>query len=531
MYTTFYNLHRRPFENAPDPATLFLSRQHREVLCALIYGIEQAKGFILLAGDVGTGKTTLARALLKELGSRHVVINVINPHVGFADIFAHLRQKLSLAADGGGITLAAIEELSEKLAALHDQGQRVVLLIDEAHLLSEETLEGIRLLSNIEKDCAKLIQIVLIGQNEVYALLNRESQKSMQQRIVVNRQLSPLVWSEAPGYIAHRLAVAGRGGELFDSQAIALIWRASGGIPRVMNQICDNALLTGYAEEAESIGRNIIQEVLDDMGPMRPRVRLQFWRQPAGAWPSWSIAALALVLVLGLAVAGINQQPGHKTVAPPGPQAAMTPQLAAPPEVTIAPASVPADDGLSSNNEPESEAPPAASPPSLPEAEPVSVRLAEDQSPPGTGEQTMPANVSLWTMTEKIYGGVSETLLDLIQMANEGLQDINQIGYGQTLIFPVITRESLLGTGHDGMFHIHYASFYQVENARKALGKLERAGLNAFFETARQGSVEVFRVYVGTFARKEEAATILNTLDFKNLPFLNRSMKKRYSAN
>lgn len=519
MYTNFYNLHRRPFENAPDPGILYLSKQHREVLYSLIYGIEEAKGFVLLAGDVGTGKTTLVRALLKEIDNKHLVINVVNPRVGFDDIFAHLLEKLGIQARGK-ISLAALEALSEKLAVIHDQGKRVVLLIDEAHLLSEDSLEGIRLLSNVEKDHAKLIQIVLVGQNELYSLLNKGSQKSLQQRIVVNRQLKPLAWKEAQGYIAHRLAEAGRGTELFDSQAIALIWRASGGTPRVINQICDNALMTGYAVEAEIIGRKIIQEVLSDMGPMRPKGRLQFLRQPIGAWPSWSIAVLVLAIVMGLGFAGLN---GRQRVSLPPP----TLQTEAPRELAelkedsavSVPKSVNEDLAAGARSEEE-----AAS--NTGEA-PDENSLAQGQGLFVPGRQTMPANESLWTMAEKIYGGVSETLLDLIQMANEGLVDINQVQSGQTLVFPAITRESMLVSGDDGMLHIHYASFFEANIAQRVQGKLQKAGFDAFFVASRQGEREIYRVYVGTFARKADALAVLNTVDFKNLPFLHGSEKEQ----
>lgn len=526
MYTNFYNLHRRPFESVPDSSFLYLSEQHREVLYSLIYGIEEAKGFVLLAGDVGTGKTTLVRALLKEIDGKHLVISVVNPRVGFDDIFSHLLQKLGLPATEK-ISLAAIEALSEKLIDIHDQGQRVVLLIDEAHLLSEESLEGIRLLSNVEKDQAKLIQIVLVGQNEVYALLDKGAQKSLQQRIVVSRQLKPLAWSDALGYISHRLSESGRGTELFDSQAIALIWRASGGSPRVINQICDNALMIGYALEAEVIGRKIIQEVLSDMGPMRPKSGVQFFRQPLAVWPSWSIAAVFITLFVGLGLAGLNGQ--DITRPAPQPLQATAPNLLVEGddgavEHSFQPVKV-KEDLAGGGGEQEAEI--SSSLKVDNELRETIPSLAKGSGLFVTGKQSMPSDESLWTMAEKIYGGVSETLLDLIHMANEGLVDINQVHFGQTLVFPEITRESMLHPGDDGKLHIHYASFYAVDNAQRVKDKLVKAGLDAFFVASRQGDIEVYRVYVGTFVRKEDAVAVLNTVEFKNLPFLNGTEKEK----
>jgi len=230
MYRRYYNLSNKPFENTPDPLFLFLSKQHREVLSSLLYGIESAKGFILVSGDVGTGKTTIIRSLLKELNPRHIVINIINPRITFDDIFNHLVQMLGVTIEGKN-RLETIDMLRSKLETLNEEGRRAVIIIDEAHLLSKKSLEEIRLLSNIENNTIKLIQIVLVGQNEIHNLLDGETQKPLKQRIVINRQLNPLDKKETIEYILHRLKIVDRSHQLFNDNALSLIWKVSGGTP------------------------------------------------------------------------------------------------------------------------------------------------------------------------------------------------------------------------------------------------------------------------------------------------------------
>ncbi len=208
MYTEKYGLYHKPFENTPDPQFLFLSKIHREVLSSLIYGIQSSKGFILVSGDIGTGKTTLIHALLKEIQDENIVLHIINPRTNFDEIISNLSQKLDIESDGINKT-QLVDIIREKLKILDSQGERTIIIIDEAHLLSEASLEDIRLLSNIETEKRKLIQIILVGQNEIHDLLDRNSQKPLKQRIVLNRKLSPLNKKGCFEYIKHRLEIAG----------------------------------------------------------------------------------------------------------------------------------------------------------------------------------------------------------------------------------------------------------------------------------------------------------------------------------
>ena len=298
MYTKYYGLTSKPFENTPDPLFLFMSNKHREVLASMTYGINSAKGFILIAGDIGTGKTTLIHALLKEINTDFIIINIINPRVAFNDMLYHLAQKIEVSYEGKD-KIDLVEDIRNKLEKLDQDGRRAVLIIDEAHLIPDESLEDIRLLSNIESEKRKLIQIVLVGQNELYNKLQEETLRPLKQRLVINRHLDPLDKKETQDYIKHRLNVAGTRSQLFDQKALSKIWRKSRGIPRVINQICDNAMLIGFALEADTIGPQIIKEVIKDMESghrhKKPEIKIYINRFK---WVGATVSAALLVILL-----------------------------------------------------------------------------------------------------------------------------------------------------------------------------------------------------------------------------------------
>jgi general secretion pathway protein A len=269
MYLRYYNLKKKPFENTPDPLFLFESKKHREVLASLVYGINSGKGLLLVVGDIGTGKTTLIHALLKRLDPSFITINFINPcldprTVTFEGILVLLARRLGLSHLVKD-KIQLLEIVTRALEALDRKGRKVVLIFDEAHLLSEKSLEEIRLLSNIENERRKLIQIVIVGQNELNAKIEKESLRPLKQRVSISRRLERLNKSETEDYINHRVRVAGNDSQLFKKKAISLIFKESEGIPRLINQICDNSLLIGYAVESRSITRRIVKEVIDDM--------------------------------------------------------------------------------------------------------------------------------------------------------------------------------------------------------------------------------------------------------------------------
>ncbi len=298
MYTKYYGLTNKPFENTPDPLFLFMSNKHREVLASMTYGINSAKGFVLIAGDIGTGKTTLIHVLLKEINTDFIIINIINPRIAFNDMLYHLARKIGVNYEGKD-KIDLVEDIRNKLEKLDQDGRRAVLIIDEAHLIPDESLEDIRLLSNIESEKRKLIQIVLVGQNELYNKLQEEALRPLKQRLVINRHLEALDKKETQDYIKHRLNVAGRRSQLFDQKALSKIWEKSRGIPRVINQICDNAMLIGYALEADTIGPQIIKEVIKDMesGHRHKKLEIKIYINRF-KWLGATVSAALLVILL-----------------------------------------------------------------------------------------------------------------------------------------------------------------------------------------------------------------------------------------
>jgi general secretion pathway protein A len=261
MYTEFYGLREKPFSLSPDPRFLFLSDSHREALAHLLYGIEQGEGFIAITGEVGTGKTTLCRTLLQRLEPGSEVAFLFNPQLSGLELLQAIDAEFGLDTQGKS-RRELMDQLNRFLLTKRQEGRRVLLLIDEAQNLDREALEQVRLLSNLETDTTKLIQIILIAQPELDAMLESPELRQLRQRINVRWRLKPLSPNETRDYVRHRLRVAAGGPrEVFTDLALREIHRRSGGVPRIINRLCDRALLAGYAENAKEIGLGTVAEV------------------------------------------------------------------------------------------------------------------------------------------------------------------------------------------------------------------------------------------------------------------------------
>jgi general secretion pathway protein A len=265
MYNAFYGFREAPFNITPDPRFLFFSAQHREAFHHILFGIRERKGFIQITGEVGAGKTTVCRAILEELGPTFRTALILNPLLTSSQLLRTILTELGL--DPSGLDGAGCQDrLNAFLLEQAAKGEDVVLLIDEAQDLAPELLEHIRLLSNLETDQQKLLQIVLIGQPELREKLNERGLRQLKQRITVRYHLKPLSRTDTERYIAHRLRVAGANGRpTFTPWAIRTIHRYSGGIPRLVNAVCDKALLYGYVNGTDRLTTRSVRRAIREL--------------------------------------------------------------------------------------------------------------------------------------------------------------------------------------------------------------------------------------------------------------------------
>ena len=264
MYLTHYNLTLKPFEESPDPRFFWLSEKHKEALANLKYGIQENKAFILINGDIGTGKTSLINYFLLDNDIDAIVAALPDPDLSVFDFFKLVTNKFNINLDSNtkGDFLIQFEHF---LHTTHSGKKKVLLIIDEAHRLNQQLMEQIRLLSNIERQYTKLINVFLVGQNEVIDIIKDEKNKALRQRLTVHFTIEPLTELETQEYIKHRLGVAGSKTEIFTSEAVQEVFSFSKGYPRLINIICDRALLTGYISETEKINGTIVKQCADDL--------------------------------------------------------------------------------------------------------------------------------------------------------------------------------------------------------------------------------------------------------------------------
>ena len=262
MYASFFGLNEKPFSITPDPRYLFLSERHGEALAHLVYGVTESGGFIQLTGEVGTGKTTLVRSLLlNRMPDNADVAVVLNPQLSVVEFLATICEELHIEVlHNRGSVKALTDALNRHLLNAHAEGRRTILVVDEAQNLAPAVLEQVRLLTNLETAKQKLLQIILIGQPELRDLLARNDLRQLAQRITARYHLEPLSRTETATYIEHRLKVAGALGEVFDESAKKEIYRLSRGVPRLVNVICDRALLGAYAGEKRRVNASLVRE-------------------------------------------------------------------------------------------------------------------------------------------------------------------------------------------------------------------------------------------------------------------------------
>ena len=268
MYHQYFGLKEAPFSIAVNPRYLFMSARHREALAHLLYGVGEGGGFILLTGEVGTGKTTINRCLLDQLPDNINLALVLNPAVSAVELLATVCDELGIVYDQGETSLKVLtDKIHNFLLANHANKRKTVLLIDEAQHLKFDVLEQIRLLTNLETNTEKLLQIILVGQPELQQLLARPELRQLSQRITARYQLKPLNLEETDAYIRHRLQIAGfpAGQELFPVRVVKRLYEASQGVPRLINVLCDRILLGAYGQNKNRIDESLFRQAAEEV--------------------------------------------------------------------------------------------------------------------------------------------------------------------------------------------------------------------------------------------------------------------------
>jgi general secretion pathway protein A len=266
MYSKYFGLQEMPFSIAPDPRYLYMSEQHREALAHLLYGFNSDGGFVLLTGEVGTGKTTVCRCLLQQIPADSAIAFILNPKLSVEELLETICDEFGIDYSSSNKSIKSFVDLiNTYLFDAHSKGVKAVLIIDEAQNLSSDVLEQLRLLTNLETDKRKLLQIILIGQPELKEKLDQTELRQLSQRIIARYHLGPLAHRDVKAYIRHRLSVAGIKKELFSSSVIDKIFDLSGGIPRLINLLCDRALLGTFVEERERVSSPILKKAASEV--------------------------------------------------------------------------------------------------------------------------------------------------------------------------------------------------------------------------------------------------------------------------
>ncbi|MEM0954673.1 MAG: AAA family ATPase [Pseudomonadota bacterium] len=298
MYYRYFGLKEEPFSIAVNPRYLFMSARHRDALAHLLYGVGAGGGFILLTGEVGTGKTTINRCLLEQLPDDTDIAIILNPALDAVELLATACDEFGIAYDAESATLKSLTDcLHGFLLDNHDKGRNTVLLIDEAQHLQFDVLEQIRLLTNLETNTRKLLQIILVGQPELADMLARPELRQLSQRITARYELTPLNLEETQAYIRHRLQVAGlpANQELFPRRVVKAVYRSTGGIPRLINVLCDRLLLGTFGQNQPKVSPAMLRQAVAEVMGVLPGPQ----RSALGRWPAMAGLTLVFTVLLG----------------------------------------------------------------------------------------------------------------------------------------------------------------------------------------------------------------------------------------
>jgi len=448
MYARFYHLKKDPFHVTPDPEFLYLSPTHKEALASIIYGVNEGKGFIVITGEVGTGKTTILRSYLERLNEKEGrIIYVFNPNVSFKELLEYIFQELNLDPKTDD-TNKMVTRLHQFMIERCREGQSLVLMIDEAQNMPVETLENLRMLSNLETSTDKLIQIVLIGQPEFEEILNRNELRQLKQRIAVTCRILPLSKKESAAYIKHRLMKAGMNGRpIFTRMALKEIIKRAKGSPRVINILCDNALVAGVGYRKKPVDLKIVDRVISDY-QWEKRPSLKRWAVlPAAAMfvatcifllAPYSGALFASVgisyrQILGVAPARVEASVSvedNSSVVMSDSMEANPPELSTVAAKEEAESFSPHSETSETNSETRMVILPVKAKPQLAE---VVTETPEAQFPV---VRVLKDGQNLFRLTREVYGRSDPRLVEWVMENNPWISDVTKIPNNKEILFP-----------------------------------------------------------------------------------------------
>jgi general secretion pathway protein A len=386
MYAAHFGLKREPFSIAPDPRYLFMSERHREALAHLLYGVRGGGGFVLLTGEIGAGKTTVCRCFLEQVPKRCNVAYIFNPKLTALELLQSVCEEFRIEVHARASASATLKDhvdaLNEFLLRTHGAGQNNVLIIDEAQNLSIDVLEQLRLLTNLETNERKLLQIILIGQPELRDMLLKPELEQLAQRVVARFHLDPLAEEETAHYIKHRLSVAGMNGLIpFDREARHRIFELTRGVPRRINLLCDRALLGAYAGGRQRVDKAIVEKAASEVFDRRDAA--PWWQRRRVALAAAATLGVTLIAAAGLWFAGAQRR---SIAAENAAAAASAASVAASQAASAASAAAPAASAASASSSGV-----AAPAPATAASAAIAPRSGAASAPPARGAATTPA--------------------------------------------------------------------------------------------------------------------------------------------
>lgn len=531
MYSRFYGFAEKPFHVTPNPKFLYFAESHQKAIDALLYGIGERKGFISISGEAGTGKTTLLHHLLNILEPNIKTVFISQTRMTPKQLLKEILHRLHLnPKDQSKISL--IRELNEYLVSALTQEGNLAILIDEAQSLSLEVLEELRMLSNLETTTSKLIQIVFVGQPELEDKLNSRELRQLKQRIAIRSQLRPLSEEESREYIHHRLRLVNRtASEIFSPEAIELICRHAGGIPRAINLLCDNVLLVGFRRREKRIPAATVKEVLSDRGmvledhadPAQPaaiskrRFPETITRKRFFASVGYGFAGiLAVLFLIGAAIGYLSFSDKRIKYSLGGAEVAAGIDRTFTEKVE--PGGMPEPEKTLPNPQEQKD---DRNPASQKDEIPLGTAMRVDQNTPGTKIVSVGEGDTLYSILRMNYRHANTTLLDYLLELNPEIVDPNQVEVNDRIRVPVLDEEILIHASANGKFRIHLATFTKKIDAEKfKQGEMLR-GQAVEIENRSVSSREIwYRLFIGEYDSKEESRKALNLLRKKGLlPF------------